>query len=532
MAPWEGRLNVEDSDYNSDYPHSHSRELLEWAQTHEFDSQEEAYWFYFNNILGAMTGIACVALIAGLFLGYLTLDAMDLKILQRSSLDEDERKYAAAVYPLVKQRHLLLVTLLMLNALAYEALPLFLDNLVPTWLAVVLSTTLVLLFGEILPSAIFTGPDQLALAFRMVPLVKLLLFVMYPVARPCAMLLDYVVHGSIEGADDTEEAYNRDELSALVNIQYEQQQRPKQHHRKSMAEYYKFSIQQTETTNDPSWGAMKQEMLEAVKDRRQDDDDEPMEQEATPPMEKQEVDVVVGALQMKTRVATDVFTPLRHVCAVPDDLVLDRAGVTDIYAKGYSRVPVYHRLEGRDEELNRSCVVGVLMTRQLMMIDWDHARDVSTLPLVRPDAVSPRRNLVQLLTLLRAGGSHMAFVCARPDLANRALQAELPIPVEAGFVGVVTLEDILESILQTRIYDERDIRDRDRAVSTLTRWAAEKLQNFARKKVGRRPSPCKERAYGTTNSTPDSSTEQTSLLQQQNQTNYTSGNTGRGDDKV
>ena len=80
----------------------------------------------------------------------------------------------------------------------------------------------------------------------------------------------------------------------------------------------------------------------------------------------------------------------------------------------------------------------------------------------------------------------MAFVCARPDLGNKALLAEEPLPVDAGFMGVITLEDILESILQTRIYDENDIRDRDRAVTTLTRWAALKLQQFARRSVAKR----------------------------------------------
>jgi metal transporter CNNM len=213
-------------------------------------------------------------------------------------------------------------------------------------------------------------------------------------------------------------------------------------------------------------------------------------------MDKQEVDVVVGALQLKTKVVMDVYTPIRHVYAVPDDLVLDRGGMTEIYAAGYSRVRVYHRLPKLntndkdndddvkdDEDYNRWCVSGFLMTRQLMMINWDHERDISTLALMRPDAVRPRMNLVKLLGLLRDGGSHMAFVCARPDLANRALQQELPTPPEAGFMGIVTLEDIMESILQNRIYDELDIRDRDRAVVTLTRWAAEKLQSFAKKKV-------------------------------------------------
>jgi metal transporter CNNM len=73
------------------------------------------------------------------------------------------------ILPLVKKHHLLLVTLLLANAAAMETLPIFLDKVVPTWVlchflflffriphslflstqvAIVLSVTLVLLFGE------------------------------------------------------------------------------------------------------------------------------------------------------------------------------------------------------------------------------------------------------------------------------------------------------------------------------------------------------------------------------------------------
>ena len=40
---------------------------------------------------------------------------------------------------------------------ANEALPLFLDKIVPSWLAIILSVTFVLFFGEIIPSSLFTG---------------------------------------------------------------------------------------------------------------------------------------------------------------------------------------------------------------------------------------------------------------------------------------------------------------------------------------------------------------------------------------
>jgi hypothetical protein len=76
----------------------------------------------------------------------------------------------------------------------------------------------------------------------------------------------------------------------------------------------------------------------------------------------------------------------------------------------------------------------------------------------------------------------MAFVCARPDVAMKALKIKQPIPAEAGFMGIITLEDVMECILQDHINDEWDVRDRDRAVATLQKWAANKLKHFIRKK--------------------------------------------------
>ena len=184
----------------------------------EFDSLQEAETYYTYNILGAMFCVSSVALIAGLFLGLMTLDVLQLRIILRSSIDEDEKLYAQTVLPIVEERHLLLVTLLLLNALAYETLPIFLDALVPSWMAILLSTTLVMFFGEILPSGIFMGPHQLYLGYKLAPLTRFFLWVMYPFAKPLALTLDYLVQGDADGED---EGYHRGELSALVRIQYE-----------------------------------------------------------------------------------------------------------------------------------------------------------------------------------------------------------------------------------------------------------------------------------------------------------------------
>jgi metal transporter CNNM len=60
----------------------------------------------------------------------------------------NEKKNASKVLPIISRHHLLLVTLMLWNASATEALPIFLSGLVPEYLAVIISVTLVLFMGE------------------------------------------------------------------------------------------------------------------------------------------------------------------------------------------------------------------------------------------------------------------------------------------------------------------------------------------------------------------------------------------------
>jgi CBS domain containing-hemolysin-like protein len=99
------------------------------------------------------------------------------------------------------------------------------------------------------------------------------------------------------------------------------------------------------------------------------------------------------------------------IFAVPEDLVLTQQAFAEIFSQGYSRVPVYESQSSSGEN-KLTAMKGVLMTRQLIMVDWEDERAVSTLPLYIPPCVSPRMNLVSLLHLLRKGGSLIAFVCA------------------------------------------------------------------------------------------------------------------------
>ncbi len=88
-----------------------------------------------------------IGLCSGLTLGLLSLDVMSLKVLIEAGTPK-ERRNASRILPVVKRHHLLLVTLLLSNAIAVECMPIFLDRISDPITAIVISVTLVLLFGE------------------------------------------------------------------------------------------------------------------------------------------------------------------------------------------------------------------------------------------------------------------------------------------------------------------------------------------------------------------------------------------------
>ena len=153
------------------------------AGTEHSELFSTAWWC---NAGAACACIVGASLAAGLTMGLVSIELSSLEqilLTQVGDCDTDEevkelkkmKQYAGKIAPLKKDHHLLLVTLLLLNASVNEALPIFLDNIVPSWLAIILSVSLVLLFGEILPSAVFTGPKQLQISSAFTPLVWVLI---------------------------------------------------------------------------------------------------------------------------------------------------------------------------------------------------------------------------------------------------------------------------------------------------------------------------------------------------------------------
>lgn len=165
-------------------------------------------------IIAVMICLICAGLASGLTQGLLSLDHLELEILKRSGTDV-QKQQAAVLLPIIEHHHWLLVTLMLWNAAAMETLPIFLDELVPTAVAIILSVTLILMVGEIIPASIMTGPHQLYIVSNLQYLTWTVLIIFSPIAYPLSKLLDCVL-----GVDEKIRPFNRRQLAEMVTCSY------------------------------------------------------------------------------------------------------------------------------------------------------------------------------------------------------------------------------------------------------------------------------------------------------------------------
>ena len=108
-------------------------------------TEEKESWFYYLMAIGVVFCLCSAGIFSGLTMGLVSIDPVQIELLQRIDLNEvedpgevielkAEKNYAVRVQPLLEDHHRLLVTLLFCNAIACETLPLLMDNLgLPQW---------------------------------------------------------------------------------------------------------------------------------------------------------------------------------------------------------------------------------------------------------------------------------------------------------------------------------------------------------------------------------------------------------------
>jgi len=149
---------------------------------------------------------------------------------------------------------------------------------------------------------------------------------------------------------------------------------------------------------------------------------------ARSPLDVTEAGLVARLARFAAKTAGDVMVPQVDVCAVPDT-----ASVGDVVAlvreRGFSRIPVFH-----ERMFN---TMGVVASLDLLGV-VDPGRPVTSV-MREPLFVPGSKPLPELLATLQVEGRNIAFV----------------VDEYGGFVGLVTVEDLVEEIVG-EIQDEYD----------------------------------------------------------------------------
>uniref|UniRef100_V5EV08 Uncharacterized protein n=2 Tax=Kalmanozyma brasiliensis (strain GHG001) TaxID=1365824 RepID=V5EV08_KALBG len=214
---------------------------------------------------------------AGLTLGLMGLDMVNLQVLAHSGSDK-ERKHATKVLRLLeKGRHWVLVVLLLGNVIVNETLPVFLSDFGGGIAAVLTSTLLIVIFGEIVPQSI-CARYGLAIGAFCAPMVHLTMLLLAPIAWPTAKFLDWCL-GEEHGT-----TYRKAELKTFVSLH---------------------------------------------------------QQIGTEHLHEDEVTIIRAVLELNDKTVRDVMTPIEDVFIMSSDTILDEEGVAKLVRSGYSRVPIH-----------------------------------------------------------------------------------------------------------------------------------------------------------------------------------------------
>lgn len=297
---------------------------------------------------GVLCCVSLAALAAGLTMGIVGIEALDLRVKLRTG-DASERNFARRLLPLVERNphHQVLVTLLLVNSVANEALPLFLDQLVPSWCAILLSVSAVLLLGEVLPSAAFAGASRIRLASAFVPLVSFFIVLVSPIAYPLSVLLDRFM-------PEVTQFTTRQELHAMVEVE-----------RDLAAELHEKE-----------------------------------------PFTENESKLVLGTLSLAQKKIEDVMVPIDRVFTVNQDALCEKDTKTSLAVAGYSRVPL--RTNNKDDDKFGSPTQYILVKELLLSEDVVPLRQ--TRAVREPLWVRQDDSLYSLLHQFQSGQSHIAFV--------------------------------------------------------------------------------------------------------------------------
>ncbi len=227
-------------------------------------------------ILEVILLIIVSAICSGLNIAIMSLSISDLK---RKAADNN--KAAKKVLPLRTNTHLTLVSILLANVAAVSANSILLSHYINGWLAAAISTLLIVLFGEILPQALFIK-NPLGWSAFLAPIIQAVIAITFVISKPLQVLLDKTLPATL----NVSPLQSRHELSMLMS----------------------------EHLND---------------DSSELDDDE--------------VEIMKGALLLSEKKVKDIMTSIKDTFFLDPSTKLNDEIIQQIKIMGYSRIPIINK---------------------------------------------------------------------------------------------------------------------------------------------------------------------------------------------
>ncbi len=212
------------------------------------------------------------AIFSGLTLGFFSLNKDDVE--RKAKLGD---KRAQKIYSVRKNGNLLLCTLLIGNVVVNSVLSIFLGSIASGFTAVLMATSLIVIFGEITPQAAFSR-YALILGAKFTWLVKIFIFILYPICKPIAWILDKTL------GEEMATIYSKKEIAKIIE----------QH------------VNSDESNIDSD-----------------------------------EKRIMKGALSFSEKKVKNIMTPKEKMIILKHDKKLDEKNIIQISNSGHSRIPVY-----------------------------------------------------------------------------------------------------------------------------------------------------------------------------------------------
>eukprot|EP00922_Rhytidocystis_sp_ex-Travisia-forbesii_P002187 GHVS01003160.1.p1 GENE.GHVS01003160.1~~GHVS01003160.1.p1 ORF type:complete len:684 (+),score=130.18 GHVS01003160.1:456-2507(+) len=163
---------------------------------------------------------------------------------------------------------------------------------------------------------------------------------------------------------------------------------------------------------------------------------------------REEARILHGGLEFAVKSVEESMTPIGSVFGLDIDGRLDYESAAAMLRAGFSRVPIFDRSQ-------KQSIVGLVFVRDLVLMDPESEVTVRTAMAMlgrKVYAVDHDTTLLSLLTDFKKGHTHLAVV--------RRVVTDTSLDPYYEHVGIITLEDIIEEILQDEIYDEAEVDQR------------------------------------------------------------------------